>query len=84
MKKQLPEETLLLDVQEAQMELIRRKAECKFNDGVICGLWEKTLSAAPAATGTPTRGSRRERDHAGRRVCMPVHPGGQRLPGCKE
>lgn len=31
----------LLDVQEAQMELIRRKAECKFNDGVICGLWDK-------------------------------------------
>lgn len=34
-------DTPLLDVQEAQMELIRRKAECKFNDGVICGLWEK-------------------------------------------
>ena len=44
MKKQLPEETPLLDAQEAQMELIRRAAECKYNDGVICGRWDKDPS----------------------------------------
>ena len=56
MKKQLSGDTPLLDVQEAQMELIRRKAECKFNDGVICGLWEKDPERCARCNWKPDKG----------------------------
>lgn len=56
MKKQLPEETPLLDAQEAQMELIRRAAECKYNDGVICGLWDKDPSRCARCNWNPDKG----------------------------
>lgn len=33
--------TPLLDAEEAQLELLRKKVGCRFNqEGVICGLWE--------------------------------------------
>ena len=30
--------TLLLDAEEAQLEMLRQKVGCKYNKGVICGL----------------------------------------------
>ena len=41
MKKELPEETPLLDAEEARMETVRKAAECRYNDAVICGLYQK-------------------------------------------
>ena len=60
MKKQLPEEPPLLDAQEAQMELIRRAAECKYNDGVICGLWDKDPSRCARCNWNPDKGKAAE------------------------
>ena len=56
MKKQLSGDQPLLNTQEAQMELIRRKAECKFNDGVICGLWEKDPERCARCNWNPDKG----------------------------
>lgn len=56
MQKHDNREPHLLDVQEAQMELIRRKAECKFNDGVICGLWEKDPERCARCNWNPDKG----------------------------
>ena len=56
MKKQLSGDQPLLDVQEAQMKLIRRKAECKFNDGVICGLWDKDPERCARCNWNPDKG----------------------------
>lgn len=30
----------LLDAEEAQLEALRKKVGCRYNDGVICGLWK--------------------------------------------
>lgn len=36
------EEVLLLDAEEAQMEVLRRLAGCQYRSDVICGLWDKS------------------------------------------
>ena len=38
------------------MKLIRRKAECKFNDGVICGLWDKDPERCARCNWNPDKG----------------------------
>lgn len=59
MPKHDKEETPLLDAQEAQMELIRRAAECKYNDGVVCGLWKKEPSRCDRCGRNPNKGKER-------------------------
>ncbi len=40
--KEQHEEPVLLDAEEARMELLRRLAGCRFGGDVICGLWDKS------------------------------------------
>ena len=56
MRKGHKENTTLMNVNEAQMELLRRKAECKYNEGVICGLWEKDPDRCARCNWNPNKG----------------------------
>lgn len=54
MKKNLPKDTRM-DTLETQMEVIRRAAECKYNDGVICGLYEKNPEKCASCNWNPKK-----------------------------
>ena len=56
MKKELPEETPLLDAEEARMETVRKAAECRYNDAVICGLYQKDPERCARCNWNPNKG----------------------------
>ena len=38
------------------MKTVRKAAECKYNDGVICGLWNKDPSRCARCNWNPSKG----------------------------
>ena len=57
MKKLLSGDPPLLNAEETHMEMVRRAAECKYNDGVICGLWEKNQGRCKRCNWNPNKGT---------------------------
>lgn len=59
LEKNLSKDTRM-DTLETQMEVIRRAAECKYNVGVICGLWEKDPGRCERCNWNPDKGKTKE------------------------
>jgi hypothetical protein len=56
MKKELPSDPPLLDAEEAYMETVRKAAECRHNDAVICGLYQKDPERCACCNWNPNKG----------------------------
>ncbi|MBQ9686284.1 MAG: hypothetical protein IJV41_07055 [Oscillospiraceae bacterium] len=56
MKKEAGGAAPMLDAEAAHMEMVRKAAECKYNDGVICGLYQKNPEKCVRCGWNPNKG----------------------------
>lgn len=62
MKKESEQSEELMDSEATRMELVKRAAECRYSENVICGLWEKNPARCERCNWNPGKGRPKEND----------------------